>query len=127
MDSDDYKKIEVVHYSGTKEKQSIQFDDQGKPLYISNKLFNIKYISENKNLDIWVAHSNARAVVVVNTAGKLRFRYAGSTPQELFAPVGITTDTQGNILTCDYNNNSTHSIDEDAHFLRFIENCSSLG
>ena len=67
--------------------------------------------------------------MVVSTAGKLRFRYTGSpsTPQELFAPVGITTDTQGNILTCDYNNNSIHIIDEDRHILRFIENFSWLG
>ena len=49
MDSDDYKQRKIVHYNGTKGNQSIQFDDQGRPYYTSNRLFNIKYISDYKN------------------------------------------------------------------------------
>ena len=122
MSSDDGKQIKVVRYSGSIEKQSIQWYDKLKPLYSSDA--DTKYLSENKNLDICVADWCADAVVVVNAASKLRFRYTGppSTPLGSFHPVGITTDSQANIVTSDVEQDRIHIISRDGQFLRYICN-----
>ncbi|XP_062615113.1 protein wech-like [Saccostrea cucullata] len=122
MENNDQKQSKVVRYSGNLEKQSIQFDDDGNPLFIFGGFPN--FICENRNRDICVADCAAKAVVVVNQTGKFRFRYIGHAPapkNKLFNPTGITTDSQGHILTADYDNYCVHIIDKDGHFLRFIK------
>lgn len=123
MVHDNYTQTKVVRDSGSTEKQSIQHNENGEPMYTSDH--GRKYISENRNQDICVSDIGARAVVVVDQSGKLRFTYTGTpnTNMREFHPRGITTDRQGQILTADYNNDCIHIVDQDGQFLRYIDVC----
>lgn len=52
MNSEDNEQTKGVRYSGYTEKQNIQWDDEGRPLYTSSRLFNTKNVNENKYVDI---------------------------------------------------------------------------
>lgn len=119
MDSDDQVQTRVIRYSGSDAIQSIQWDNQGSPLYPSRSTF--KSLSENRNLDICVADE---VVVVVSAAGRFRFRYPDSqSTTNKFYFCGITTDSQSKILTADYINGCIHILDQDGQFLSNIEKC----
>ncbi|XP_022336750.2 uncharacterized protein LOC111133011 [Crassostrea virginica] len=121
MDREDKQESRVVRYSGGTARQSAQFDHQGKPLYSTGS---IKYIAENRNLDVCVTDSKRNAVVVTSETGGLRFRYTGPSPtprNKAFYPVGIATDSGSRILTADYFNQCVHVIAPDGQFLRYLD------
>ncbi|XP_062602748.1 uncharacterized protein LOC134264462 [Saccostrea cucullata] len=117
MCSVDYSESKVVRFSDFTETQTVQFNNDGTPLYSPG--FG-KYITENRNLDICVSDGNAMAVVVVSRAGKLRFRYTGhpSSATGPFTPRGIAADGQSQILVADINNHCVYVLDSDGALLR---------
>jgi hypothetical protein len=122
LTSDNKKETKVVRYHGCDEKQTIQFESGGKPLYSVGG--NQKCICENKNFDVCVADRDACAVVVVSQNGKLRFRYEENPSSRLrsgFKPKGIATDSLGDILVADLDNACVHIIDENGKFLKIID------
>lgn len=121
MSNFDEEKTKIVRYSGSTEKQTIQFDAKGRCLFITAVYCNFdctKNIAENKNLDLCVADVHDNAIIVVNCAGELRFRYTG-----ISKPSSITTDSQGRILAVESHENCILILDQDGQFLRYIDNC----
>ena len=114
MSCKDMKETKVVRFTGSEEKQSIQWDDKGRPLYSSG---NNACISENKNLDICVSDYEDHKVVVVRADGKFKFRYT----DEMFRPIAICTDSQSKILTADCGTNRIHILDQNGHRLHYIK------
>ena len=64
----------VVRYSGIVDKQTIQYDAEGKPLFLIDD-YQYLYLAENKTLDICVSVKGK--VVVVRETGDVRFIYGG--------------------------------------------------
>ena len=122
MVSNNGEETKIVRFSGSAEKQVIQWNEHGHPLFSKSYT---KYLCENGNLDICMADNGANAVVVVSAAGKLRFRYTGNPYKhiETFFPYDITTDSQNRILIAETINCNIHLVDKDGHFLRLIDNC----
>ncbi|XP_062591524.1 uncharacterized protein LOC134253016 [Saccostrea cucullata] len=120
-----FEHYKVVLYEGKKIKQEIEKDDQGKPLYKGGNM--MLFVSQNNNGDICASDCNAKVVVVVNNAERLRFRYKGQqTMKKQFAPTTIVTDSAGRIIIKDKGNFCIHIIDQDGQFLRSLDFCGAL-
>ena len=114
------KQTKVVRYSGFEEKQFIQWDDEGQPLFSS-----ASYICENRNLDICVADHIARAVIVTSAAGSFRFRYSGHSQaltEHLLHAISLQTARKESLQRTVITTSST-SLTRMVIFLVYIENC----
>uniref|UniRef100_K1PU24 Tripartite motif-containing protein 2 n=1 Tax=Magallana gigas TaxID=29159 RepID=K1PU24_MAGGI len=117
----------LVYTDGDKQTINLKKNDKTQTLLTldnGNPLIGHKYIAENRNLDICVVDCQAGAVVVLDQAGRLRFRYTGgitAPKNRLFCPLGLATDSQCQILISDISNNCIDVIDQDGQFLRYID------
>lgn len=62
--------------------------------------------------------------MVVDQSGKILFRFTGhpcEAKRNPLKPFGITTNSQGQILTADHNNHCVHILDKDGKFLLYID------
>jgi hypothetical protein len=109
MTSDDFKRSQVVRYSGSTITQEIQHSDTGEPLYSAPD-----FITENKNLDIVVSNLKTK---------EFRFGYDRNTrTNKPFDPRGVTTDSMCYILIADCDNHVIHIIDQNGQFIQYIDN-----
>lgn len=123
------KRSRVVRYSGSKEINVIENDNQGKQLFSVHSK-SVLHLTENGNGDICVADNAGKAFVVVDSCGDLRFTYSGNIMAQLknnlFQPSMIVNDKFFQILINDTLNDILHIIDCDGNFICYIE-CSCTG
>jgi hypothetical protein len=114
MVSDDLKESKVVSYSGSERKKAFN-------LMIKVVLSgNTKYISQNRNLDIFVV--DYRVNIISQSVRKTPILihwsflwYYGI----IFDPRSSSTDSQSHILTADDNKVCIHILDQDRQFLLY--------
>ena len=125
MVGDKKKRTKVVRCAYSIENQTFVFDSKAQPLYFSPPHRSINYVTENKNLDVCVVDGTACAVVVVNQAGKPRFKYTGppSFTKDPFYPISVCTDSQSRILIVENAYDCIHILDQNGQFLQYIDNC----
>ncbi|XP_062620680.1 E3 ubiquitin-protein ligase TRIM71-like [Saccostrea cucullata] len=124
MRSMDTNQSRVVRYSGMTEKQKIQYDSEGQPLFSTGVVKTVILLTENGNGDICAADCYGKMVVVVDSFGRLRFKYTGNLSKQSkyteFSPSHIAADVSTQILISDKSNNIVHIIDSDGNFVRYI-------
>ncbi|XP_062599425.1 tripartite motif-containing protein 3-like [Saccostrea cucullata] len=122
MGTTDYSHRKIVRYQGQRVTQEIEKDEHGDPIYQGGEY---TVFVENNNGDIVASDRNADTVVVVDRAGKVRFRYNNKPPggKESFCPSQMVTDSMGHIIVADQFNNCLHILDQNGQFLRCVDNC----
>ncbi|XP_056001475.1 uncharacterized protein LOC125654776 [Ostrea edulis] len=123
MFNTDKSQYKIVRYQGHTVKQEIDRDEDGEPIY--NGGTHALSVVENNNEDICASDGNAKAVVVVDKSGRVRFRYYGTPARrkKSFNPVHIVTDSMSQIIVADFNNDCLHILDQNGQFLRCVDNC----
>nr|XP_022311816.1 tripartite motif-containing protein 3-like [Crassostrea virginica] len=116
-------KNKIIRFQGQNIKQEINNDGQGNPTFKDGVC--LLFFSENNNGDVCVSDPNADTVVVVDTAGRVRFRYDGTPArrEKSFDPRGIVTDALSQIIVTDYKNDCLHILDQNGQFLRCLDDC----
>ncbi|XP_056022354.1 brain tumor protein-like [Ostrea edulis] len=115
-------RYKIVRYDKHIMKQEIERDDHGQPIYKGGR--NILWVVENNNGDICASDNNAKAVVVVDKSGRVRFRYDGTPARKkTFNPEHLVINSISQIIVTDNNNACLHILDQNGQFLRCVENC----
>lgn len=109
-----------IRNSGSTDKQTIQFNNKGKPMYSHGSYY--RYIKDNKNLYMCMSDGRARSVL---KAQELRLT---CTVHQLLhgnnsISNGIITDSRNRIVTVEYICHCIHILHQDGQFLRYIYNC----
>jgi DNA-binding beta-propeller fold protein YncE len=123
MGTTDNSQHKIVRYQGCTVTQEIYKGEDGKPIYKEGPC--LLFLVENNNGDVCASDNNAKAVVVVNKSGRVRFRYDG-TPvkrKKAFNPRNIVTDSMSQIIVADRSNDCLHILDQNGQFLRCVDNC----
>ncbi|XP_048776313.2 uncharacterized protein LOC125680659 [Ostrea edulis] len=123
MSTTDFSHCKIVRYQGRKVQQEIEKNDDGKSIYRGGE--NMLFVEENNNGDICASDINSKTVVVVDKSGKVQFQYDGTSARrkESFSPMQIVTDSMGQIIVADYNNDCLHVLDQNGQFLLCVDNC----
>ncbi len=81
-----------------------------------------EYVTVNKNNDIIVSDFDKHCITVFDSQGRFLYRYGcrGKGIHEFNVPCGVCTNSEGNILVVDYNNQRIHMLSEDGQFLCFL-------
>jgi sugar lactone lactonase YvrE len=115
--------------SDGKKVQEYQMPEEDKEREIWGQFYESIYVCENVNGDVCTVYAvvirhykTVRKVIVFKSSGSLHFQYDGSATQrfESFTPVGLTTDSLGNILISDSDNHAVHLISQDGDFIAYI-------
>lgn len=115
----------IIRYHEKKITQEIHKDENGEPIFEEGNKMHCLCFMENNNGDICISDDNAHLMIVVNLAGKVRFRYDGKPAKKnnQFSPRNIVTDSLNQIIIADYSNSCLHIIDQDGQFLKCVDNC----
>lgn len=115
----------ILRYHEKKITQEIHKDEHGELIFEEGKKLHCLCFMENNNGDICISDDNAGVMIVVNLAGKVRFRYDGKPVRKnnQFSPRNIVTDSLNQIIIADYSNSCLHIIDQDGKFLKCVDNC----
>lgn len=115
----------IIRYHEKKITQEIHKDENGKPIFEEGKIRHALCIVENNNGDVCVSDDNAGVIIVVNLAGKVRFRYNGKPARKnnQFSPRNIVTDSLCQIIVADNGNSCLHILDQDGQFIKCVDNC----
>lgn len=115
----------IIRYHEKKITQEIHKDENGKPIFEDGKIRHALYIVENNNGDVCISDDNAGVIIIVNLAGKVRFRYNGKPARKniQFSPRNIVTDSLSQIIVADNGNSCLHILDQDGQFIKCVDNC----
>ena len=111
----------IVYYRGEEITMEIDKDEHGNHIFRDGS--GMLIVTKNINRDICVTDENAKTVVVMNSEGRVRFRYNG-TRERSFEPRCIVTDSLGHILVTELAFECIHILSQDCNLLRCVENCN---